>query len=162
MKSVLVRDLIRNYTTHTLSPHDRVDQAVRLMAQARVGAVMIVDQQRALKGIFSERDLLNRVVLLGLPVDQTALADVMTPSPVRIDLMDSVDYALDLMDQHGCRHLPVVRSDQSDLAVAMLSIRDVYRAHSQQLSEDKQALESNIVTLQRDVQLKDAYIFGAY
>jgi CBS domain-containing protein len=132
------------------------------MAQARVGAVMIVDQQRALKGIFSERDLLNRVVLLGLPVDQTALADVMTPSPVRIDLMDSVDYALDLMDQHGCRHLPVVRSDQSDLAVAMLSIRDVYRAHSQQLSEDKEALESNIVTLQRDVQLKDAYIFGAY
>jgi CBS domain-containing protein len=162
MKNVLVRDVIRNYVTHTLSPEQTVDHAVRVMAQARVGAVLLVDHQKVLQGIFSERDLVSRVVLLDLPASQTKLADVMTPSPIRVDLMDSVDHALALMDQHGCRHLPVVRSDQSHTAVAMLSIRDVYRAHSQRLNEDNEVLQSNIVNLQQDVQMKNAYIFGAY
>lgn len=162
MNNPLVRDVIRNYVTHALHPEDTVSQAVRLMAQAGVGAILMVNQDHHLQGIFSERDLLNRVVLPDLPLGETTLARVMTPFPLCVDLMDSVDNALAMMDQKGCRHLPVVRSDSPDVAVAMLSIRDVYRAHSQRLHDDNRTLQDNIVTLQRDVALKDAYIFGAY
>ncbi len=162
MKNLLVQDVIRNYVTHALRPFDTVRDAIRLMAQARVGAILVVNLDHRLEGIFSERDLLNRVVLPDFPVGETPLSQVMTPFPVCVDLMDTVEHALDVMDQKGCRHLPVVRSDCPDVAVAMLSIRDVYRAHSQRLNADNRVLQDNIVTLKRDVELKDAYIFGAY
>ena len=162
MKNLLVQDVIRNYVTHGLRPDDTVSHAIRLMAQARVGAILVVSQDHRLQGIFSERDLLNRVVLPNLSLGDTPLSQVMTPFPVCVDLMDPVEHALDVMDQKGCRHLPVVRSDVPDVAVAMLSIRDVYRAHSQGLHAKNLALQSNIDTLQRDVASKDAYIFGAY
>jgi CBS domain-containing protein len=162
MRNLLVQDVIRNYVTHALRPDDVVRDAIRLMAQARVGAILVVNSDHRLQGIFSERDLLNRVVLPDLSLTETSLSHVMTHFPVCVDLMDPVEHALDVMDQKGCRHLPVVRSDCPDVAVAMLSIRDVYRAHSQRLHANNLALQSNIDTLQRDVALKDAYIFGAY
>jgi signal-transduction protein with cAMP-binding, CBS, and nucleotidyltransferase domain len=162
MKNLLVQDVIRNYVTHTLHPHNAVRDAIRLMAQAQVGAILVVSHDHHLQGIFSERDLLNRVVLPDLSPSETPLSQVMTPFPVCIDLTDPVERALSVMDQKGCRHLPVIQSDRPNIAVAMLSIRDVYRAHSQRLHADNRVLQDNIATLQRDVALKDAYIFGAY
>jgi CBS domain-containing protein len=162
MRHAIVKDVIKDYVIHTLRPEDTVDSAVRLMSKVFVGAILITGQDGSLQGIFSERDLLNRVVAGQMPLHVTKLRDVMTVNPQSIDLNSSVDLALELMDRYGCRHLPVVNSENRSVVVAMLSIRDVYRAYSKTLREHNEVLQDNVVELQRDVTMKNAYIFGAY
>jgi CBS domain-containing protein len=90
------------------SPETPVRQAAKLMAQKNVGAVIIVDDDR-LVGIFTERDVLVRVVAKGLNAETTTLANVMTPAPETIDPGQSFGYAMLVMQEHGFRHLPVVQ-----------------------------------------------------
>ena len=162
MRHAIVKDVIKDYVIHTLAADDTVDSAVRLMSKVFVGAVLITDKDGVLQGIFSERDLLNRVIAGQMSLNTTKLRDVMTVNPQSIDLNSSVDLALELMDRHGCRHLPVVNPEDRSVAVAMLSIRDVYRAYSKTLRDHNDALRDNVVELQRDVSMKNAYIFGSY
>lgn len=79
----LIAELLRKRTpvVHIVSPQQPVIDAVALMAARRVGAVPVVEGGR-LVGIFSERDLLRRVVAVGRSSEKTAIAEVMTPDPV--------------------------------------------------------------------------------
>jgi CBS domain-containing protein len=79
------------------------------MAKKNVGAVMVVENER-LVGIFTERDLLVRVVARGLDAHATQLAEVMTRAPQTIDPDKPYGYALLVMHEKGFRHLPVVES----------------------------------------------------
>jgi CBS domain-containing protein len=89
-------------------PETMVSQAAKLMANKNVGAVMVVEDER-LVGIFTERDLVYRVVARGLDAQTTRLADVMTPSPDTVDPGKPFGYAMLKMHQRGFRHLPVVQ-----------------------------------------------------
>jgi CBS domain-containing protein len=100
---------------------DRVRDVARKMTTANVGAVAVLDAGR-LVGVFSERDVMSRVVAEGLSPEQTLVADVMTKDIVVADPRDSVDSALAKMHSVGCRHLPVVKEGN---LVGMLSIRDL-------------------------------------
>lgn len=102
-----VRSLLAPHRLVLASPSTTVSEAASLMAQRRVGAVLVVDDERLL-GIFSERDAVCRVVARGLEPATTPLAEVMTPSPVTIAPERSFGHALTLMQQHHCRHLPVI------------------------------------------------------
>ena len=97
-----------------------VSDAAQLMASARVGAVMVVDSEK-LVGIFTERDAVFRVIAPGLEPRTTNLADVMTPSPLTVDPERSFGFALQLMHEHGFRHVPVVENDRP---VGIVSARD--------------------------------------
>ncbi|MBU6459675.1 MAG: CBS domain-containing protein [Proteobacteria bacterium] len=97
-----------------------VDQAAIMMSRRGVGAVLIVEQQE-LVGIFTERDLVFRVVARGLDVKTTCLADVMTHSPMTVSPDDLFGYALVLMHENGFRHLPVLENGQ---IVGMVSARN--------------------------------------
>ena len=90
------------------SPESRVDKAARLMARRKVGAVLVVEDQR-LVGIFTERDIAFRVVARGLDPQMTQLADVMTRSPDTVAPDKPFGYALLRMHEGGFRHLPVVK-----------------------------------------------------
>ncbi len=96
-----------------------VAKAAKQMAARNVGAMMVVDGER-LVGIFTERDLLSRVVAAGLDPGATRLEAVMTRDPHTLDPDTPFGYALVLMNDKGFRHLPVVEAGK---AVGMISAR---------------------------------------
>lgn len=100
---------------------ERVRDVAKRMSKENVGAVAVLDGGR-LVGVFSERDVMARVVAEGLDPDKTLIANVMTKDIVVSDPRDSVDSALAKMHSVGCRHLPVVKDGS---LVGMLSIRDL-------------------------------------
>lgn len=109
-----------------------VADALGVMLERNLGTVLIVDAQGALRGIFSERDLLKKVA--GLYEDFTALpvARFMTVNPETLVATDTLNVALHKMDIGGYRHLPVV---QAGRPVGVLSVRDMLR-HITRLCKD--------------------------
>jgi CBS domain-containing protein len=91
----------------TVLPKTTVREASQLMAKKQVGAVLVVEEGRLL-GIFSERDVVFRVVALGLDPATTPLVQVMTPEPKTIKPNNTLGYAMTLMHENGFRHLPVL------------------------------------------------------
>jgi len=93
------------------------------MAARNVGAILIVEDGRLI-GIFTERDMLVRVVAPGLDALATRLADVMTRAPQTIDPDTTLGYALLLMHKKGFRHLPVVQEGKPIGIVSSRSAMD--------------------------------------
>jgi len=76
------------------------------------GAVCVVDDAGKLIGIFSERDLMNRVLNENLTADQTTVGEVMTRSPIALTASDKIADALHLMAVHGFRNIPIVQDEK--------------------------------------------------
>ncbi len=104
-------------------PETFVTEAARLMAARNVGAVMVVQHGR-LVGIFTERDVVFRVVARGLDAQVTRLADVMTRALHTIDPETPFGHALIVMQENGFRHLPVVRDGEPVGIVSSRSAMD--------------------------------------
>ena len=100
---------------------ETVRDVARMMSDKNVGAVAILDRGK-LVGIFSERDLMKRVVAAGLNPEKTLIANVMTKDIMVANPADDVPAALQKMHSLGCRHLPVVESGN---LVGMISLRDL-------------------------------------
>ncbi len=97
-----------------------VADAVKLMREKKVGCVLVCEQRRIV-GIFTERDLLRRVLAQGLPVT-TPIEECMTPDPVSVHPKDSISCAIRYMQKGGYRHLPVVIDDKP---VGILSVKRI-------------------------------------
>jgi len=102
-----VRCVMQQSKVLKAAPETPVGEASVLMARRNVGAVMVVEGER-LVGIFTERDLVFRVVAQGLDVGKTRLEEVMTPSPQVVAPDKPFGFALSIMHEKGFRHLPVV------------------------------------------------------
>lgn len=100
---------------------ENVRDVAKKMSEKNVGAVAVLDSGK-LVGIFSERDLMKRVVAAGLNPENTTVEKVMTKDILVAKPVDDVDDALQKMHQIGCRHLPVVESGN---LVGMISLRDL-------------------------------------
>lgn len=116
-----LEQVLRNRNLLSAHPGDRVIDVLERMTQAKVGAVCVVDGER-LVGVFSERDLMTRVVVPGRDPATTSVDEVMTREVVTADLHESRDECLQKMQSRGCRHLPVLAGGR---AIAMLSMRDL-------------------------------------
>ena len=116
-----LEQVMRSRRLLTAHPGDTVYDVARRMTAARVGAVTVLDEER-LVGVFSERDLMTRVVVPGLDPTTTRLGDVMTREVVTAELEEDRDSCLDKMQRTGCRHLPVLVQGR---VLAMISIRDL-------------------------------------
>ena len=112
--------------------------ACRLMAENNVGALVIVESGR-IAGIFTERDVLTKVLAGGLDPDATALEIVMVADPQTIQADRPLAHALHMMADGGFRHVPVV--DALGVPLGMVSARD--------------ALGEDIVDLERDLRRRD-------
>jgi CBS domain-containing protein len=135
-----VPDIVNQQKIELLSASTTVRVAARNMADRHIGAIL-VGQGRRLQGIFTERDVLTRVVARGLDPDTTTLATVMTPDP---DTVGPDDLALEVLERlraSGYRHLPVVDDGK---VVGIVSIRDLYAAAKRELEEDLQQREAFI------------------
>ena len=104
------------------APHaTTVVEAARLMKDHHVSAILVVDGENRLTGIFTERDALFRVIAEGRSPKATRVADVMTANPQTIEPDRPFAQALVMMHEGGFRHMPVVRKGHP---VGMVSARD--------------------------------------
>lgn len=130
----IVPDVLRErqdlVVVHT---YTSVEQAAQLMAEHRIGAVLVVGEDGKLAGIFSERDALVRVMAWQRSPAATLVADVMTPNPDTVQADSSVQIALDQMAERGYRHLPVMNGEE---LYGIISIRDLYRSVKRQMEDD--------------------------
>ena len=108
---------------YTIEADAIVLDAVRLMNDMRVGSLLILSEG-SVAGIFTERDVLTRVVAAGLDPGSTPVADVMTSSLITITPECTVEQAMCIVTEKRCRHLPVV--DQGKL-LGLISIGDLTR-----------------------------------
>ena len=112
---------------HSVKPHVTVFEAVEKMASVKIGAVLVLDQGRPV-GIFSERDLLTRVILERRDPATTRVGDVMSEEIACVDLGTPTEEAMAIMTERRCRHLPVVDGES---LVGLVSIGDLVRHTSQ-------------------------------
>ena len=133
-----IKTLLRPKALVTAAPEESVLEVATRMAKARVGAIPIVEGRR-LVGIFSERDLMTRVVVPGRDPEAWRVADVMTRKVITAEPDDRRSECLEKMRSAGCRHLPVL--DDGTL-VAMLSMRDLLRDEIEEQGEEIQTLRA--------------------
>ena len=101
-----------------------VTQAIEKMRRARQGCVLVVGRNGGLKGIFTERDVLVRVVARGLVAGSTPVEAVMTPDPMVVWPSDPPAYAIHRMVEQSVRHLPVVDGSR---VLGFISSRSILR-----------------------------------
>jgi CBS domain-containing protein len=114
-------DLIKNQDTYQADLGHTVLQTVCEMVDRNIGAVPVIHNGK-LVGIFSERDLMRRVVAECRDPRSTCMAEVMTDDPLTISTSEELESCLSLMRRHGFRHLPVCHEGQ---LVGMVSLRDI-------------------------------------
>jgi CBS domain-containing protein len=108
----------------TVSPDASVYEALEIMAERNVGALVVVEGA-AVVGIISERDYARKVILLARGSRETLVSEIMTPDPVTVPSATSIADCMQLMTDHRFRHLPVVEDGELS---GVISIGDVVRA----------------------------------
>ena len=116
-----LRNVIQRRNAISASPEATVYEVAALMTAAGVGAIPILEGE-ALVGIFTERDLMGRVVVPRHDPERTRVGDVMTREVVTATLDEHVDGCVEKMRTTGCRHLPVLAAGR---LIGMLSMRDL-------------------------------------
>lgn len=109
-----------------------VRAAAEAMATANVGCTAVIEENR-LVGILTERDLVQRVLVKELNIDQTHVSEIMTRKVVAGKADDPIGKAAQLMREHHIRHLPV--TDKSGALIGVLSIRDLLREEIQDMRD---------------------------
>jgi len=116
-----LRELVKDRKLYSVDASRTVLEAARYMMEHNVGAVPVL-RDGDLAGIFSERDIMNRVVAVGRTPGTTAVSEVMTANPRAVDAEESIEECLFIMREFGFRHLPIV--DGKELK-GLVSLRDV-------------------------------------
>jgi CBS domain-containing protein len=119
------------------APNDTVTQAVQQMLATRSGAVIVMDDNK-IAGMFTERDVLSRVVGMQRDPNATLLKDVMTQPVLTVTDTLPVEKALLRMLEHHFRHLPLV--DEKGAPVGILSIRRIFEHHVRDLKQINSSL----------------------
>jgi CBS domain-containing protein len=108
----------------TLPHNATIGDAMALMESANVGAILIVDDAGLLVGVFSERDLLKKLVGAVANYETMPIVQFMTPRPESVSTTDTLNFVLQKMDAGGYRHVPVVEAGKP---VGIISARDMLR-----------------------------------
>jgi CBS domain-containing protein len=96
---------------YVTSPTRTIHEAVKTMQEKQVGALVVLERGKPV-GVFTERDVLNRVVTCELNSAETSVSDVMTTSLVVVGPDTTVQQAMAIMTEKRCRHLPVMDGDE--------------------------------------------------
>jgi CBS domain-containing protein len=135
-----VRDIVHNRDLFSVEETDTVADVARRMAELHVGAILVLDGDQ-LRGVFSERDLMNRVVLARRDPERTPVGEVMSRDLATVDELAPIEEAMETMRRCGCRHLPVLRGAK---VVSFLSMRDVMNYELERKTEELHHMRSYI------------------
>jgi CBS domain-containing protein len=133
---------IQSRSIVTIARSATVLDAIQAMAGAKVGSVVVVDGDRLVEGIFSERDVMLRVVLEGRDPARTRVEQVMTSPVVTISPRTTTDEALQLMLHDHIRHLPIV--DAKGRVQEIVSMRSLLEEKIADLTVELESLGSYI------------------
>lgn len=138
-----VSDIISGRELYSITVGTSIEHAVKFMAEKNIGAVVVVDNfsDRRLRGIFSERDLMKRVVLPGLDIHKTRIDEVMTKNVAVGNAKESHDVCLETMKRIGSRHLPIVDGDR---LIGMVSMRDLLQVNIDEKDEEIRMMNAYI------------------
>ena len=132
-----IRSVMERKKFITVAPDTTVSQAARLMAAKNTGAVLIVEGDQ-LTGIFTERDVVFRVIAPGLDPKETVLREVMTANPKTLGPTQSYGHALVIMQENGFRHVPVVEQGH---AIGIISSRNAMDPDLEEFVADQRRRE---------------------
>ncbi|MBK8475122.1 MAG: CBS domain-containing protein [Opitutaceae bacterium] len=123
-----------------VAPGATVQDAVAAMAAHRIGCIVIIDDDH-LAGLFTENDLLVRVVAAGLDPRTTPITRVMSPRPITVEPSLTLDKTMALISEKRVRHLPVVEGGR---LVGLVSIGDLNKWIVERLQSEADALRSYV------------------
>jgi CBS domain-containing protein len=126
----------------TVLPQASVREALALLAEHDIGALVVVDERGAIVGIFSERDYARRGVLAGRRSETTAVREIMSPHPVTVRPEADLEECMRLMTERRLRHLPVLGREGA--LVGLVSIGDVVKSLLDDFAAHIRSLESYI------------------
>ncbi|MEO5566466.1 MAG: CBS domain-containing protein [Luteimonas sp.] len=124
-----------------IGPDAPVIDAIRLMAEKRIGALLVMHAGK-LAGILSERDYARKIVLQGRSSRDTPVRDIMTAEVVTIGLANTADHCMQLMTDRRLRHLPVVEGGN---VLGVVSIGDLVKAVIEDQQHELDQLQRYIV-----------------
>jgi CBS domain-containing protein len=136
---LLVKDIV-DRDLYFVAPSHSVADVSRKMAELNIGAIVVLEDGQ-LRGVFSERDLLTRVILGHLDPEQTPVSMVMTTKVATVPDTAGVEAAMESMRHNQCRHLPVVRGEQ---VVGFLSMRDLMHRELTRKTEELHRMRAYI------------------
>ena len=138
---ITIRHVVCDRESYFIGDTATALDAADYMASRQIGAVCVLDADQKLCGIFSERDLLNRVVARRLDPGAVPIREVMSEPRAVIECGDTPHEALERMEKVGSRHLPVVDGDKF---IGMLSMRDIMRVEISEQGAELQLLHEYI------------------
>jgi CBS domain-containing protein len=127
-------------TIYSVTSKTSVYDALVLMSEKNIGAVMIIDDGK-LTGIFSERDYARKIILKGKHSDDTSVSEVMTAKVITIDTDKKLEDAMQIMSDKHIRHIPVVEGEK---LIGIISINDVVSSIIKDQKERIASLEGYI------------------
>jgi CBS domain-containing protein len=137
---VLIRNILHGRAMFAVEKSETVAEVAAKMATLHVGAILVLEN-RGLGGIFSERDLMTRVVVEGKDPGATKVGEVMSTNLFTIDENATAEQAMEMMHNHKCRHLPVMRDSE---VVGMVSMRDLMDVELERKTEEIQLMRNYI------------------
>ena len=138
---MLIRHVIRDREPYSMRETASVQEAAEFMASRNIGAVCIVDDSGKLLGVFSERDVVKRVVVQHRDPAEVKIGDVLSELRAVINCDETPHQALERMELIGTRHLPVVDGERW---VGMLSMRDLMRVELSEQGDEIKLLHEYI------------------
>lgn len=127
-----LRDLVKDRKIYSVDANRTVLEAARYMMEHNVGAVPVL-RNGELAGIFTERDVMNRVVAVGRTPGTTVVSEVMTANPRSVPVDETVEECLFIMREFGFRHLPIVEGKEIK---GLVSLRDVLTHHVAEIERE--------------------------
>lgn len=118
---ITLRDIVKDRRVYSVDATRTVLEAARYMMEHNVGAVPVL-RNGELAGIFSERDIMNRVVAVGRTPGTTVVSEVMTANPRAVSADETIEECLFIMHEFGFRHLPIVEGKE---VKGLVSLRDI-------------------------------------
>jgi CBS domain-containing protein len=138
---MLIRHVIRDREPYSMRESNTVQEAAEFMASRNIGAVCIVDEGGKLLGVFSERDVVKRVVVQRKDPSAISVGEVLSELRAVINCDETPHQALERMELIGTRHLPVVDGERW---VGMLSMRDLMRVELSEQGDEIKLLHEYI------------------
>lgn len=139
-----ISDVLKGKPTEvvTLAPEATVRDLITLLAERNIGAVLVCDEDAAVAGIVSERDVVRRLADGG-DISNTPIRELMTTQVQTATPEDTVDDLMRIMTEHRIRHVPVVVDDE---LLGIVSIGDVVKSRIGELEFERDQLESYVHT----------------
>ncbi|MCC6954211.1 MAG: CBS domain-containing protein [Deltaproteobacteria bacterium] len=111
-----------------------IRSAVELLKANKIGAVIVTDAKGSIVGMFTERDVVTKISLTSIDLEQTPISEVMTKNPQTAQMTTTVAFALNMMSQGGYRHIPII--DDGGTPVGMISVKNIVDYIASALTKD--------------------------